>query len=159
MIVLRPHHFLDVIKLYGAGIETFTPDSNYGHDFYRVANLMLMAPDTSVQLVIASDTVCGPCKYNQCGICSDSIDHIPGYSSKEDWNNVIDERLFAELGLHPGMISTVYRLCLQMKMAPQLVPVVWSEDPDKARCQERTLNLKKGLEKYLAKFSAMESEN
>ncbi len=37
-LLLKPHHFLDIMKLYGAGVNYFTPDLRYGHDFYRVWN-------------------------------------------------------------------------------------------------------------------------
>lgn len=26
MIIIKPHHFMDIIKLYGSGIEVFVPD-------------------------------------------------------------------------------------------------------------------------------------
>ena len=29
---------MDIIKLYGGGIQVFVPDTDYGHDFYRAAN-------------------------------------------------------------------------------------------------------------------------
>ena len=31
-IIIKPHHFIDIIKLYGAGIERFIPDEPMGHD-------------------------------------------------------------------------------------------------------------------------------
>ena len=34
-IIIKPHHFIDIIKLYGAGIERFIPDEPMGHDFYK----------------------------------------------------------------------------------------------------------------------------
>ena len=37
-ILIKPHHFVDIIKLYGSGIEVFVPDEKMGHDFYKVAN-------------------------------------------------------------------------------------------------------------------------
>lgn len=32
-MVIKPHHFMDIIKLYGGGIQVFVPDTDYGHDF------------------------------------------------------------------------------------------------------------------------------
>ena len=32
---------MDIIKLYGGGIQVFVPDTDYGHDFYRAANEMI----------------------------------------------------------------------------------------------------------------------
>ena len=36
-ILIKPHHFIDIIKLYGSGIDRFVPDEKMGHDFYKVA--------------------------------------------------------------------------------------------------------------------------
>lgn len=33
-LVIKPHHLLDIFKLYGRGVETFVPDDKYKHDFY-----------------------------------------------------------------------------------------------------------------------------
>ena len=43
-ITIKPHHFMDIIKLYGTGIERFVPDQKRGHDFYRIANLIVQNP-------------------------------------------------------------------------------------------------------------------
>ena len=37
-MVIKPHHFMDIIKLLGGGIQVFVPDTDYGHDFYTAAN-------------------------------------------------------------------------------------------------------------------------
>lgn len=46
----KPHHLIDIIKLYGAGVEHFVPDELYQHDFYKVANLMIENLDTELRL-------------------------------------------------------------------------------------------------------------
>ena len=35
-ILIKPHHFIDIIKLYGSGIDRFVPDEKMGHDFIRL---------------------------------------------------------------------------------------------------------------------------
>lgn len=30
MVLIKPHHFMDIIKLYGAGIEVFVPAPDVG---------------------------------------------------------------------------------------------------------------------------------
>ena len=37
---IKPHHFLDILKLYGNGLESFTEDQRYGHDFWKIGNLI-----------------------------------------------------------------------------------------------------------------------
>ena len=46
MIVIKPHHLIDIMKLYGAGVEHFVPDELYQHDFYKVANHIIENLDT-----------------------------------------------------------------------------------------------------------------
>ena len=43
-ILIKPHHFIDIIKLYGSGIDRFVPDEKMGHDFYKVANEIIENP-------------------------------------------------------------------------------------------------------------------
>ena len=43
-ILIKPHHFIDIIKLYGSGIDRFVPDEKMGHDFYKVANEIIDNP-------------------------------------------------------------------------------------------------------------------
>lgn len=40
-IIIKPHHLLDILKLYGKGIEKFVPDINHEHDFYKIANMIV----------------------------------------------------------------------------------------------------------------------
>lgn len=52
MIVIKPHHLIDIMKLYGAGVEHFVPDELYQHDFYKVANHIIENLDTELQFTI-----------------------------------------------------------------------------------------------------------
>ena len=47
-ILIKPHHFIDIIKLYGSGIDRFVPDEKMGHDFYKVANEIIENPSIDV---------------------------------------------------------------------------------------------------------------
>lgn len=47
-----------------------------GHDFYKVANVIIRNPDVTLQLIIHGDDICKPCKkFND--ICTDVLHHIP----------------------------------------------------------------------------------
>lgn len=35
-ITIKPHHFMDIIKLYGAGIKTFIPDEKWDMIFIKL---------------------------------------------------------------------------------------------------------------------------
>ena len=47
-ILIKPHHFIDIIKLYGSGIDRFVPDEKMGHDFYKVANEIIDNPSVKI---------------------------------------------------------------------------------------------------------------
>ena len=61
-ILIKPHHFIDIIKLYGSGIDRFVPDEKMGHDFYKVANEIIENPSVDLKLTIDGDDICKPCK-------------------------------------------------------------------------------------------------
>ena len=56
-ITIKPHHFMDIIKLYGAGIENFVPDKKLDHDFYRIGNLVLECLTQPLLLTIEGDDI------------------------------------------------------------------------------------------------------
>ncbi len=78
-IIIKPHHFMDVIKLYGKGIEVFVPDKKMGHDFYKVANEIISNKNITLQLTIDADDICKPCKSHK-EQCIDSLTIIPGFT-------------------------------------------------------------------------------
>ena len=74
-ILIKPHHFIDIIKLYGSGIDRFVPDEKMGHDFYKVANEIIDNPSVDLKLTIDGDDICKPCKkYHE--QCIDPLTHI-----------------------------------------------------------------------------------
>lgn len=62
-VTIKPHRFMDIIKLYGGGLERFVPDPAMGHDFYRIGNLVLENPELPLRLTTEGDDICKPCKY------------------------------------------------------------------------------------------------
>jgi len=105
---LRPHHLLDIISDCGHDVE-FKPDP-YGHALHRVARAVLSNIDLKGQFVIGADDVCRPCKHLQSnGRCDDILSHLTPPMSKQEYNDDLDSRLFAYLGLSPGMTMTIRR--------------------------------------------------
>lgn len=87
-ILIKPHHFIDIIKLYGSGIDRFVPDEKMGHDFYKVANEIIDNPSVGLKLTIGGDDICKPCKkYHE--QCVDLLTHIQGYTSKDVYNKTL----------------------------------------------------------------------
>lgn len=92
IIYIKPHHLLDIFKLYGKGIEVFVPNDNYGHDFYRVANKIVNCEADTIIFKIGSDDICKPCKHNKNNSCDDFVSET-NLEKKEDHNNEIDNIL------------------------------------------------------------------
>lgn len=41
-ILIKPHHFIDIIKLYGSGIDRFVPDEKWDMIFIRLLMKLLI---------------------------------------------------------------------------------------------------------------------
>lgn len=150
MITAKPHHLLDIFKLYGAGVKKFTPDPFYGHDFYRIGNLVLDDPNLRVKFTIGVDDICKPCKYLKSKECSDFVSGNPEeYSSKEFWNKTIDKRIMNELSIEDGIEMTVGEYCKLAleRLNEENISEIWKERPQK-ETDKRTKLLLKGLRKY-----------
>lgn len=150
LMLIKPHHLLDIFKLYGAGREWFVPDRFFGHDFFRVGNLILKKPGLRVRFTLGADEICGPCKFNVGGKCTDGL---AGNFSKESWNRRIDRRLMAVLEIEEGTEMTVgeYAMLALEKLGRKEIKAVWRERP-KAETARRVNFLRKGLEKYLGRL-------
>ena len=148
IILIKPHHFFDIVKLYGAGIEHFVKDEEHGHDFYKVANAVLENREMLLELTAGSDDICAPCRSCDKTRCTDPLTVIPGYQLKENWNKVIDNRLFDFCGYRAGAIMTATELCRRLYEIKECIDEVWQEEPDEKR-QIRVHNFCKGAERYL----------
>ena len=108
-ILIKPHHFIDIIKLYGSGIDRFVPDEKMGHDFYKVANEIIDNPSVDLKLTIDGDDICKPCKkYHE--QCVDPLTHIQGYTSKDVYNKTLDKRIIKLYNLNDEYY-TAKQLC------------------------------------------------
>ncbi len=149
MITIKPHHFLDVIKLYGKGIEKFVPDKRYHHNFYSVANELINKHETKIQLTSGKDDICGPCIYiNEDGICTDSIDHIPGVNSKDEWNKTLDHRIMSYTKVVEKDQLTALEYCKILYLEKEHIFDVWKEESDSSK-QIRYDTFCIGAKKYL----------
>ena len=153
-IFLKPHHFLDIIKLYGLGLNFFVPDPRYGHNFYKVGNLILKNPQIGIFLTTKADDICKPCKFLKNGKCQDKMKNFIN-SSKEEWNQIIDKRILNNLNLDKGDSLTPFELCqlASRKLTPKIISKIWRERSEKGT-KKRIKYLLKGLGKYIKKFSA-----
>ncbi|MFW5884829.1 MAG: hypothetical protein ACOCUF_01175 [Patescibacteria group bacterium] len=149
-ILIKPHHFLDIIKLHGAGYEKFVPDEAFGHDFWRVGNKILEDPQVNLKITIEGDDICIPCKFYNGNICIDKTSINTGELSKDEWNKTIDSRLLDALDLHEGDVKSSLGLCrlARKKLNKEIIFKVWKEKPAEIT-QKRASLLLKGIDKYI----------
>ncbi len=106
MILLRPHHILDIITRYGQNVQ-FKPHP-YGHALHTIAKKMIDNIDLKVQLTIGADDICRPCKHLlPSGYCDDVLHQLDPPPSKQDYNDDLDRRLLSYLDLLPDTMLTI----------------------------------------------------
>ena len=151
-ILLKPHHFLDIIKLYGFGLILFIPDFRYGHNFYKVANLVLENPKSIIALTTQADDVCKPCRFLEDGKCTDRMRNF--IFSKEEWNQTIDKRILKHLGLKENdkLTALEFSKLAREKLTVEMIIRIWRERPEK-ETKKRVKHLLNGLNKYIRKHN------
>ena len=94
MIVIKPHHFIDIITSFGAGEKRFEPHP-LGHAVHVVAEKLLVDRGSGLRMELGIDDICRTCRKNVGGICVDTIDTSYRPEAPEllrQWNLLIDER-------------------------------------------------------------------
>ncbi len=148
-LLIKPHHFLDIIKLFGSGLDKFIPNVEYGHDFWKVGNEILENPNVRLELTIDNDAICIPCKFNNGSTCSGITSADSKEISKDEWNKIIDQRLLKILGLDNGVKLSALELCklTKKKIGQKDIFEVWKEKPNEIT-EKRAAFLILGIEKY-----------
>ena len=147
-ITIKPHHFMDIIKLYGSGIDVFVPDEKMQHDFYKIANEIIKNPQVKLSLTIDADDICQPCVQCINGICDDELPKTLGNIKKDDYNKRLDQRLIDYLHLNLKEQYTALSLCRIMYEKKDIIFKVWLEEDDKIT-QRRFELFQLGAKKYL----------
>ena len=149
MIKIKPHHFLDIIKLYGKGIEKFIPDEKYNHNFYSVANEIINNHKVLIGITLGEDDICSPCKYiGKDGICIDKIEHINGVNSKDEWNKILDNRIIGYTKILENNKFSAFKYCEILYSIKEQIFDIWKEEPDAAK-NYRYDTFCTGAKKYL----------
>ena len=152
-IFLKPHHFLDILKLYGTGLEKFIPDKKYGHDFYKIGNIILKNPLAIIRLTTGVDDICKPCYFLKNNKCINKMQNYFVYPSKQEWNKIIDERILKKLNLKKGHEASTINFCkyIQKKLTRNDIIDIWKERP-RDEVEKRIKYLLAGLNKYIKNF-------
>ncbi len=138
---------MDIIKLYGSGVEKFVPDPKMGHDFYRVANAVIARPNTTLRLTVKEDDICKPCKMMRHQACADALPQFPQFQGKEEYNRLLDTRILDLFGLEKPEYAAL-ELCGILYASHRLIFKVWREERDEAAAKRHALFCM-GAEKYI----------
>ncbi len=142
---LRIHHFFDIIRDIGKG-KTFTPHPYY-HSYHKVAIQILENPELKLIIVTESDNVCNGCIHLAGKMCDDIITHRKDFTSKENFNNFLDERIIEVCGIDPSVLQTPRTLCLYGK--PYLDNIFYIyEGNDISHTETRRRDVANGLREY-----------
>jgi len=155
----KPHHFLDIVRDLGAGIE-FKP-SPYGHAVHLVAEKVLADRQVMLELILGIDDICRPCKNHVDGHCIDTTTTTGKVTSKEEWNLTIDSRLLQRLGLDEGTHIRADYLCrlTRQRLYPtgtvegSLIFEIWRE-ASREKTESRARNLLQGIALYLGESTS-----
>lgn len=127
-ITIKPHHFMDIIKLYGSGITDFVPDEKMKHDFYKIANRIIGNHDLILKLTTGADDICAPCIMCKDRKCTDELKTIEKFNSKEAYNTLLDTRLLEKLNLDISQTYKAKSLCAIMYDHHDCIYSVWQEE-------------------------------
>lgn len=150
MIRLRPLHFVDIICDYGAGTEEFAPHPD-GHALHVVARRLLRDNETMLEITLEADDVCRPCVHNVGGACDNVIDRSFRPTAPplmRDWDDLINRRWCARLGIGPGDRLTARELCQRLRDRAGNIADIFPEIIDD-RIARKADNMRAGIRKYL----------
>ncbi|MGD9495223.1 MAG: DUF1284 domain-containing protein [Armatimonadota bacterium] len=139
----RPHHLIDIICQHGAG-QPFKP-APYGHAVHLVAAEVIANPDVAIEFVVDADDICAPCVHLVDGRCDDVLSRLDPPMLKQDYNDDLDRRLLALLGMAEGQVMTFRDYLALLRAHLEALPAVCAhpgEDP-----AQRLSWLTRGLEK------------
>ena len=150
-IIIKPHHFIDIITSLGAGELDFEPHP-YGHAVHTVAEKIMCDSDVLLQFELGADDICKPCTYNKDGLCVDKIDtsYRPDAPPlKRDWNLLIDKRWCQRLNIQQGDELFAREFCVRIQASAYDITDIYREIPTD-RTKKRAQNLEHGIKKYLS---------
>ena len=147
VLLIRPHHFLDIVRELGLGTR-FKPAPS-GHANHIVAQWIEEDHDIILELIIGIDAICKPCSKIVDGYCTDIIKWPSGVEiSKQEFNDTLDAQLFEKLRIKQGVRMSARDFCrLSLERLGSdflLYPELESGEPEK-----HARNMTEGLTKYI----------
>ena len=150
VILIKPHHFVDIITSFSAENIAFEPHP-YGHAVHTVSEHIWQDRDVLLEMELGADDICEPCKHNIDGLCDDTIDtsfRPEAPSSKREWNLIIDKRWCERLKLQQGGRLTAREFCQRLQDNTDDITDIYREIPVE-RTAARARKLRAGISKFL----------
>lgn len=153
VIVIKPHHLLDIFKLYGKGIENFIPDKNYNHNFYLIGNAVIRNEVNKIRFTYSYDDICKPCYYLKNSVCSDYFSANGVDINKNKFNEKLDIRLMKLLNLKFDEIYEFKNIIelFNSEISLKLINLAWYSSNQEDNIIRYKLT-KKGIENFLSKY-------
>lgn len=148
MLDLRIHHIFDIIRDLGENKEI--KEHEYGHSYHIIAKDIYSKPER-FKLIVSNDDICKNCNKLVNGNCIDKIDHRHDYTSKEQFNNYLDERIMTVMGFEEGQILTIFDLLKMSELYMSKIEHIYAGN-DIEHTANRKLNVQKGIEVLKTKF-------
>lgn len=145
-LLIKPHHFLDIIRDFGAGRE-HTPHP-YGHAVHLAAARIREDRRLLLRLTSGADFICAPCRLLCSGRCTDSTDTPGRMARKGAYNRLIDRRLFLRLGLREGALLRADEFCALALTGLGQIKEIYREEKNE-KTAWRAENLFRGLRSFL----------
>ena len=107
---LRPHHLLDIVTEYKPDEDPHYAPAPGENGVRTVARLVGRTLDVEAAFVIGPDSICEPCSHlGPNGRCDRILQHHKPPQAIDDYNDPLDARVLAYLGLEPGAVLSVRR--------------------------------------------------
>jgi len=107
-IRLRPHHVLDVVAYWKPDDDPQYARKSGENNQRTFVRMMGQSLEIPAAFVVGWDFICQPCSHLQADRHCDQIltDHDPP-QAMDEYNDPLDRRILAYLGLHEGDVMTV----------------------------------------------------
>jgi hypothetical protein len=142
---IRIHHFFDIIRDIGSG-KNFAPHP-YQHSYHLVAQQIMQNPNLKIIIVSAADSVCQGCIHLKDNNCDDILTHRPDFTSKQDFNDYLDQRISLICKIQPLKWYTPKELCIKGKSYLEKIESIYVGN-DADNTQIRKENVLKGVQIY-----------
>ena len=135
-LIIKPHHFLDLICDMAANNGNFEYLSPYGHGMHKCGNLLANGKINTITFTAGADDVCMPCIKLKDGICTDIFNEETtkryGMDKKHDYNMGLDTRFINVLPdvFVPDTILNIDDVYKKLKdaLTPEIILLNWPKD-------------------------------